>query len=345
MASPPESPPGLERIAGMKSMEEILASLGGNFLANLSPKQKALELTWLHGLLNLGNTNNEIIIPENIVRLWGEDFLHSLAGRLESELKKEACIIIDQTIDAYRIGICDSYPKKLPRSAFVYEDKNGNDRMGNDKKINREIRAAIEEGVNVPLASPRVPRPPNSFILYRQHHHHAVTAENPGIPNTEISRIIARMWHREPLAVRARFRALADEKKRLHSEAHPDYQYTPRRPGDKFSRRRGRLHTSSVPFFNQTAAGQVRVKNADENNSGWIDVDGDCIDILDELGLMYGPNALTPLPNLDTSAFNAMVNMQMDQRVALQTVRYHELEGDEFDSDFPMHTMLSLPGA
>ena len=32
----------------------------------------------------------------------------------------------------------------------------------------------------------KTPRPPNSFILYRQHHHPTLVAQNPGMHNNQI---------------------------------------------------------------------------------------------------------------------------------------------------------------
>jgi hypothetical protein len=37
-----------------------------------------------------------------------------------------------------------------------------------------------------PEPAPKIPRPPNSFILYRQYHHPLVKEANPGIHNNEI---------------------------------------------------------------------------------------------------------------------------------------------------------------
>lgn len=278
-----------------------------------------------------------------------------------AHLKKTVTYIRDPTIDAWRIGSADSFRKSM---IMMYDDPDADEDDPDalmDTQVEDGITAAMKRGVSVPLASPRVPRPPNSFILYRQHHHHKVTAENPGVRNTEIceshlshsimtvlthaARIIAQMWHGEGAAVRARFKDLAEEKKRLHSQAHPNYQYAPRRPGEKLRRQSPRIRASSVPFFNKTAAGQARLKNAEENDDGWIDVDGDCIDIFDELGLMYGPSALPPIPSYDSPDFHAIVDMQCGERVGLQTVHYENLDGTEFEPGFPMDTLLALPGA
>jgi len=37
--------------------------------------------------------------------------------------------------------------------------------------------------------SSKVPRPPNAFIIYRQHHHPTIKAQNPGVHNNQICKL------------------------------------------------------------------------------------------------------------------------------------------------------------
>ena len=54
-------------------------------------------------------------------------------------------------------------------------------------------------GPQVPKAAApkkaKVPRPPNAFILYRQHHHPLIAAENPGMHNTQICEYLGSSFH------------------------------------------------------------------------------------------------------------------------------------------------------
>lgn len=75
----------------------------------------------------------------------------------------------------------------------------------------------------------RVPRPRNAFILYRQHHHSIVVAENPGKSNPEISKIIGEQWRSLAQTEKDFWVQLSDEEKRSHLERFPDYRYQPRR--------------------------------------------------------------------------------------------------------------------
>ncbi|KAI9005401.1 mating type protein MAT-2, partial [Gaertneriomyces semiglobifer] len=76
----------------------------------------------------------------------------------------------------------------------------------------------------------KAPRPANSFILYRREKQDFVMKTHDGITNNEASRIIGEMWAKEPDEVKAVYKQKAEEAKRLHMAAYPDYKYAPRKP-------------------------------------------------------------------------------------------------------------------
>ncbi|RMJ06914.1 hypothetical protein CDV36_013489 [Fusarium kuroshium] len=77
--------------------------------------------------------------------------------------------------------------------------------------------------------APKIPRPRNAFILYRQHHQAQVVARNPHLSNPDISKIIGEQWKDEAEDVKANWKSLADEEKQRHQRQYPDYRYQPRR--------------------------------------------------------------------------------------------------------------------
>ncbi|KAK4167420.1 hypothetical protein QBC43DRAFT_297731 [Cladorrhinum sp. PSN259] len=122
---------------------------------------------------------------------------------------------------------------------------------------------------------PKVPRPRNAFILYRQHHQATVVQENPGLANPDISKIIGERWRDESEEVKNTWKQLAEEEKLRHQVQFPGYRYQPRRgnkggapsgrppvaPGEDPSRCPkcgGRYiatpRTPSTPFMTPTAA-------------------------------------------------------------------------------------------
>ncbi|KAJ5172416.1 hypothetical protein N7492_005009 [Penicillium capsulatum] len=57
---------------------------------------------------------------------------------------------------------------------------------------------------------PKIPRPRNAFILYRQHYQALVAAHNPGLANPDISKIIGKQWRSLSEEEKNKWRALAE---------------------------------------------------------------------------------------------------------------------------------------
>jgi len=89
-------------------------------------------------------------------------------------------------------------------------------------------------------------RPPNPFILYRQEHHSKVLAEHEGISNTEISKIIGKMWKNESEEVKNKYKEKAQEMKRRHKLMYPDYRFAPRKQ-EEIRRRKKRKNVNPNP--------------------------------------------------------------------------------------------------
>ncbi|KAI5310696.1 hypothetical protein KEM55_003316 [Ascosphaera atra] len=77
----------------------------------------------------------------------------------------------------------------------------------------------------------KIPRPRNAFILFRQHLQLSVVAQNPGLSNPEISKIIGNQWQMMSPEAKQQWKDLAEEEKMRHQQQYPDYRYQPRRNG------------------------------------------------------------------------------------------------------------------
>ncbi|KAH8590312.1 hypothetical protein B0O99DRAFT_722146 [Bisporella sp. PMI_857] len=78
---------------------------------------------------------------------------------------------------------------------------------------------------------PKIPRPRNAFILFRQHYQAQVAAQHPGLANPEISKIIGEQWREQAPGVKDNWKRLAEEEKQRHQRQYPGYRYQPRRAG------------------------------------------------------------------------------------------------------------------
>ncbi|KAI0414982.1 hypothetical protein F5X98DRAFT_365497 [Xylaria grammica] len=79
--------------------------------------------------------------------------------------------------------------------------------------------------------APKVPRPRNAFILYRQAWQGHFAAQHPGLANPEISKLIGEKWREQPESVKNEWKQLAEEEKIRHQRQYPGYRYQPRRGG------------------------------------------------------------------------------------------------------------------
>ncbi|KKA29366.1 hypothetical protein TD95_004658 [Thielaviopsis punctulata] len=95
--------------------------------------------------------------------------------------------------------------------------------------INQSAQMGHKDYLCMCTPTPKIPRPRNAFILYRQHHQADVAAQNPGLPNPEISKIIGSQWKQESEEVKEQWKALAEEEKLRHQRQYPEYRYQPRR--------------------------------------------------------------------------------------------------------------------
>ncbi|KAJ3576486.1 hypothetical protein NPX13_g3686 [Xylaria arbuscula] len=85
--------------------------------------------------------------------------------------------------------------------------------------------------------APKVPRPRNAFILYRQAWQGHFAAQHPGLANPEISKLIGEKWREQPESVKNEWKQLAEEEKVRHQHQYPGYRYQPRRGGKNSSGR------------------------------------------------------------------------------------------------------------
>lgn len=74
-----------------------------------------------------------------------------------------------------------------------------------------------------------IPRPPNSFILYRREKRHDIVKQaedSQAVSNSMVSKMAAEMWKREAPEVKAKYIAQAEELRKSHRLKFPDFKYS-----------------------------------------------------------------------------------------------------------------------
>ncbi|KXS15771.1 hypothetical protein M427DRAFT_98607 [Gonapodya prolifera JEL478] len=95
-----------------------------------------------------------------------------------------------------------------------------------------------------------VPRPPNSFILYRREASRAIISEHlergEAISNIKVSKLVGERWANESREVKQKYAKMALECRKKHMELYPGYKYTPRK---QKPRRCKREHNEVMSLF------------------------------------------------------------------------------------------------
>ncbi|KAI0719118.1 hypothetical protein C8T65DRAFT_636841 [Cerioporus squamosus] len=101
-----------------------------------------------------------------------------------------------------------------------------------------------------------VPRPPNAFMIFRSEFWNMEKIKDTVIErdHRQISRIAGQRWNQLTPAERAPYHAKADEAKRLHAIAHPNYKYTPICRKDRGVKRKAKLDLSDKIYRCQQVA-------------------------------------------------------------------------------------------
>lgn len=68
-------------------------------------------------------------------------------------------------------------------------------------------------------------RPPNAFILYSQAMRSSVRQDNPSLSNTEVSRLLGKMWKEVPNDTKLQYKQKAAKLQEDFKKQHPDYTY------------------------------------------------------------------------------------------------------------------------
>ncbi|KAL8772022.1 MAG: hypothetical protein Q9209_002687 [Squamulea sp. 1 TL-2023] len=174
--------------------------------------------------INHGFVNNVVVdsVVENTI---GSDGLALIAERFQS-VRSLRNSHGKQNLSALRSMIQAPVKIKsrgsLPTVIYPASNPDGHEKI-----------TPIEPKSKIKSKKDKIARPPNAFILYRQHHHPIVKSQNPDLHNNQISIMLGQQWQNEVADVKAQFKSMAEDIKKKHLSAHPNYQYQPRKPAEK----------------------------------------------------------------------------------------------------------------
>lgn len=152
-----------------------------------------------------------------------------------------------------------------------------------------------------------------------------------------LAKIIAAQWRGESDAERLQWQSLSAKVKAEHANRYPEYQYSPRRREEIQSRRpRARVNVEALEFLKTKRRGQQRIRDAETGRGpnpwdfgGFVDVDEEFLDMLDDHSLLRGPHGVYPDLTFSCSPgeFNAMLQehpVEEDTSASSQQADQHE---------------------
>ncbi|MCJ1473435.1 hypothetical protein MMC13_002086 [Lambiella insularis] len=180
-------------------------------LAGLQPSSTVPQIInhiwhYVSHQINTGHVNN-IRLPANFKPVIGQNGFEILTARFQHLIQAPVSIVEDAAA-----GVIRMVPTRNPEGRVNFEAPEPNTVTG--KKAG-------------------VKRPPNAFILYRQHYHPIIKNENPDIHNNQISVILGKQWKAESHKTRSHYKTMAEDIKKKHLEDNPEYTYEPRKSTDK----------------------------------------------------------------------------------------------------------------
>ncbi|KAI9819212.1 MAG: hypothetical protein M1827_007368 [Pycnora praestabilis] len=265
------------------------------------PQQMLVEHIWQFVMNQLCQGTNEVVLPTNIRPVIGPDGMNTIVQRYCAFIKGPAVIVEDTTTEVIKIrqlvvspvpttqGAQSSSPTKTSPATSSVLASNQSKIDDTKPRDNKSKLASKQE---------KVPRPPNAFILYRQHHHPIVKAANPGMHNNEISIILGSQWKNESPTAKAHFNSIAESLKRQHSKDHPQYQYQPRKPSEK---KRRMTRRKAAVLAGASVSSTTASDNSISSNVSSLPVSS--------------PGALDP--SVDTTFLDTDDNFQFDVPIAI----------------------------
>ncbi|EFE43237.1 mating type protein MAT1-2-1 [Trichophyton verrucosum HKI 0517] len=205
------------------------------------------ELLWQHAISHLQKTNNEILLPIDIRSIVGGASIEVIKTRLEKLLNTPVVAFEDSVNRVYRIMPTPAFDCQIGAAVLPMSLAANNRSIATQPLNGNEL---VSQDIICQVKAPKVPRPPNAFILYRQHHHPVIKAAHPEYHNNDICELatkynliyslltlqavlLGKKWKAESSETKAHFKALAEEIKKKHAEENPGYQYVPRKPSEK----------------------------------------------------------------------------------------------------------------
>ncbi|CEG78315.1 hypothetical protein RMATCC62417_12945 [Rhizopus microsporus] len=120
----------------------------------------------------------------------------------------------------------------------------------------------------------KIPRPMNSFMIYRLEKQREIVKECPGANHRDISKIIAKWWKEMSDEEKQPYRTKALMARHEHSQRYPDYKFCPQKKAKKprTYKKRPKNEFTAIDFESRRQLIEIyhRPVKSDEDNSSFV---------------------------------------------------------------------------
>nr|AEZ02225.1 mating type protein MAT2 [Alternaria botrytis]AIE44395.1 MAT2 [Alternaria botrytis] len=191
-------------------------------------------------------------------------------------------------------------------------------------------------------AMKKAPRPMNCWIIFRDAMHKQLKAEFPNLTVQEISTRCSEIWKSLTPEGKEPWQAAAQSAKEEHLRQHPDYKYSPRKPGEKKKRQsRKAKRASAVATVPEVLNFQLTPNIATTSPSLTYEPALPVNDITADIGNAFTDDfaqLFEPANVLDTFAQDSV---SVDLTYDSESFRHGRLD-EEFGMDFNMDATFAL---
>ncbi|PLW36832.1 hypothetical protein PCANC_13958 [Puccinia coronata f. sp. avenae] len=141
-------------------------------------------------------------------------------------------------------------PDFHPTTKLASDEEHGSKQISLDLIAGDAKLQSTNQGSVVKKKEEKLPRPPNSWILYRSDKIAEMKSQHSGLAQCLLSKEIATRWHSESQEVRNNYEKKAELIKAEHAIKYPDYKYSPKRrkPADSHKDGQKKITDPSSPL-------------------------------------------------------------------------------------------------
>nr|CAQ42991.1 mating type protein [Hapsidospora chrysogena] len=163
-----------------------------------------------------------VFVPETFEWVFVEEIARNFSRQIQQQVK------VYHEITNNKFRLCP-----MPDEATVDSSGYGLLLFTCDETMPKAPGTIVDNSASTDQEGKHIPRPPNSWILFRQAKSKELINEYPRATASELSTIISKMWREASPEERQFWYDRAKEQDRLHKEMYPGYKFTIRKSSQK----------------------------------------------------------------------------------------------------------------